>query len=161
MSLNSTNIAAPAVPADKLFSLEVQDVRLDTADALLVTLSVPEAIRPAFRFEPGQHLILRTVINGAEIRRPYSIFAAIQDGSLRIAIKRTSTGLFSNWAFDHLKPGTVIDALPPTSRFGVPLSTKRRHNYLAFSAVSGITPIFSIIKTTLNPQPQAQFTLLY
>src|SRR5260370_10213978 len=161
MSLNSTNIAAPAVPASKFFSLEVQDVRLDTADALLVTFSVPEAIRPAFRFEPGQHLILRTVINGAQIRRPYSICAAIQDGALRLAIKRASTGLFSNWAFDHLKPGMVIDALPPTGRFGLPLSTERRHNYLAFAAGSGITPIFSIIKSTLIAEPETQFTLFY
>jgi ring-1,2-phenylacetyl-CoA epoxidase subunit PaaE len=161
MSLNSTNIAAPAVPASKFFSLEVQDVRLDTADALLVTFSVPETIRPAFRFEPGQHLILRTVINGAQVRRPYSICAAIQDGALRIAIKRASTGLFSNWAFDHLKPGMVIDALPPTGHFGLPLSTERRHNYLAFAAGSGITPVFSIIKSTLIAEPETQFTLFY
>src|SRR5258708_27058052 len=159
MSLNSTNIAAPAVPASKFFSLEVQNVRLDTADALLVTFSVPEAIRPAFRFEPGQHLILRTVINGAQIRRPYSICAAIQDGALRIAIKRASTGLFSNWAFDHLKPGMVIAALPPTGRFGLPLSTERRPNYLAFATARRITTPFPIIKATLLPSPETQFTL--
>src|SRR5260221_11129898 len=102
MSLNSAHIEAPAVPANKFFSLEVQDVRLDTADALLVPFSVPEAIRPAFRFEPGQHLILRTVLNAAQIRRPHPICAALQDGALRIAINRTCTRPFSTCGFEHL-----------------------------------------------------------
>jgi ring-1,2-phenylacetyl-CoA epoxidase subunit PaaE len=161
MSLNSTNVPVPAVPANKFFSLEVQNVRLDTADALLVTFSVPEILRPAFDFEPGQHLILRTVINGTQVRRPYSICAAVQDESLRIAIKRSPTGLFSIWAFDHLKPGSVIDVLPPTGRFGLPLSSERRHDYVAFAAGSGITPVFSIIKSTLIAEPETQFTLFY
>ena len=157
MSLTSTNITAPATP--EFFSLEVRDVRLDTVDALLVTFSVPEG--PAFSFEPGQHLVLQTTIDGARIRRPYSICAAIQDEALRIAIKRTPTGLFSNWAFDHLKPGTIIDVLPPAGRFGLPLSSERHHNYVAFAAGSGITPIFSIIKSTLIAEPETQFTLFY
>jgi ring-1,2-phenylacetyl-CoA epoxidase subunit PaaE len=160
MSLNS-NVAPQAIPANNFFSLEVQDIRLDTADALLVTFSVPETLKPAFRFEPGQHLILRATINGTQVRRPYSICAAIQDDALRIAIKRAHTGLFSNWAFAHLKPGMVIDVQPPSGRFGLPLSNERRHNYVAFAAGSGITPIFSIIKSTLIAEPETQFTLFY
>lgn len=161
MSLNSTNIPIPAVPANKFFSLKVQNVCLDTADALLVTFSLPEVLRPAFRFEPGQHLILRTVISGTQVRRPYSICAAVQDEFLRVGIKRSPTGLFSIWAFEHLKPGSVIDVMPPTGRFGLPLSRERRHNYVAFAAGSGITPIFSIIKSTLIAEPETQFTLFY
>jgi ring-1,2-phenylacetyl-CoA epoxidase subunit PaaE len=161
MSLNSTNVAPTANPANRFFSLEVREVRLDTPDALLVTFSIPETLKPAFHFEPGQHVILRSTINGTEVRRPYSIWAAVQDEALRIAIKRSPSGLFSNWALDHLKPGMNLEVQPPTGRFGVPLSVEQPHNYIAFAAGSGITPIFSIIKSTLIAEPKTKFTLFY
>jgi ring-1,2-phenylacetyl-CoA epoxidase subunit PaaE len=148
-------------PGGIFFPLEVVDVCLDTADSVLVTFEVPDALKPKFSFGPGQHLILRAIINGTEARRPYSICSAIQDDALRIAIKRAPNGLFSNWAFTHLKPGTLIETMPPTGRFGVPLSANERHNYVAFAAGSGITPVFSIIKSTLIAEPESEFTLFY
>jgi ring-1,2-phenylacetyl-CoA epoxidase subunit PaaE len=161
MSLNSTNVASAISSANQFFPLEVENARLDTPDALLVTFLVPEIHGPVFRFQPGQHLVLRTVIGGTQVRRPYSICSAIQDDALRIAIKRAPTGLFSKWAFDYLKPGTVIDVMPPTGRFGLPLSAGQRHNYVAFAAGSGITPVFSIIKSTLMAEAETEFTLFY
>jgi ring-1,2-phenylacetyl-CoA epoxidase subunit PaaE len=161
MSLNPTNVATAVSPANVFFPLEVADVRSDTADSLLVTFGVPDVLRPKFSFGPGQHLILRAIINGTEARRPYSICSAIQDDALRIAIKRAPNGLFSNWAFTHLKPGAMIEVMPPTGRFGVPLSANERHNYVAFAAGSGITPVFSIIKSTLIAEPESEFTLFY
>ena len=161
MSLNSTTATASVSPGNRFFPLEIAELRTDTADALLVTFAVPEALKEVFCFEPGQHLILRTTIEGAEVRRPYSICAAVQDETLRVAIKRTPSGLFSNWAFNHLRTGTLIDVLPPSGRFGVPLSTSQRHHYIAFAAGSGITPVFSIIKSTLLAEPDSDFTLFY
>jgi len=161
MSLNSTKVAPAPSETSNFFPLEVADVHFDTADSLLVTFSVPCALKPKFSFEPGQHLILRATIDGTEVRRPYSICSAVQDGTLRIAIKRAQSGLFSHWAFTHLKPGAMVEAMPPSGRFGVPLSGADRHNYVAFAAGSGITPIFSIIKSTLIAEPESQFTLFY
>jgi ring-1,2-phenylacetyl-CoA epoxidase subunit PaaE len=161
MSLNSTKVATAVSPGTNFSLLEVADVRLDTADSLLVTFAVPDALRPKFAFGPGQHLILRAIINGTEVRRPYSICTAIQDDVLRIAIKRAPNGVFSNWAFTHLKPGALIEIMPPTGRFGVPLKANERHNYIAFAAGSGITPVFSIIKSTLIAEPESEFTLFY
>jgi ring-1,2-phenylacetyl-CoA epoxidase subunit PaaE len=161
MSLNSTKVAT-TVSAATIFSLlEVAELRLDTPDSLLVTFAVPDALKSKFSFEPGQHLILRANINGTEVRRPYSICSAVQDDALRIAIKRAPNGLFSNWAFTHLRPGTMIEIMPPSGRFGVPLTATERHNYVAFAAGSGITPIFSIIKSTLIAEPESEFTLFY
>jgi ring-1,2-phenylacetyl-CoA epoxidase subunit PaaE len=161
MSLNSTKVATAVSPGTNFSLLEVADVRLDTADSLLVTFAVPDALRPKFAFGPGQHLILRAIINGTEVRRPYSICTAIQDDVLRIAIKRAPNGVFSDWAFTHLKPGALIEIMPPTGRFGVPLKANERHNYIAFAAGSGITPVFSIIKSTLIAEPESEFTLFY
>jgi hypothetical protein len=103
---------APAVSeTSNFFPLEVADVHFDTADSLLVTFAVPDALKLRFSFEPGQHLILRTTIDGTEVRRPYSICSAVQDDTLRIAIKRAQRGLFSNWAFTHLKQAWIF--FPP------------------------------------------------
>jgi ring-1,2-phenylacetyl-CoA epoxidase subunit PaaE len=161
MSLNPMKVAPAVSETSNFFPLEVADVHFDTADSLLVTFAVPDALKLRFSFEPGQHLILRTTIDGTEVRRPYSICSAVQDDTLRIAIKRAQRGLFSNWAFTHLKPGATVEVMPPSGRFGVPLSGTDRHNYVAFAAGSGITPIFSIIKSTLIAEPASQFTLFY
>ena len=161
MSLNPAKVTPACSATGNFFPLEVANVHFDTADSLLVTFAVPDALKPKFSFAPGQHLILRAIIDGTEVRRPYSICSAIQDNTLRIAIKRAQIGLFSNWAFTHLKPGATVEAMPPTGRFGVPLSATERHNYIAFAAGSGITPIFSIIKSTLIAEPESQFTLFY
>ncbi|HEX6565227.1 MAG TPA: 2Fe-2S iron-sulfur cluster-binding protein [Chthoniobacterales bacterium] len=161
MSLNPTKVAPAGSATSNFFPLEVADVHFDTADSLLVRFSVPDTLKSEFSFEPGQHLILRATIGGTDVRRPYSICSAIQDGTLCIAIKRAQSGLFSNWAFTHLKPGAIVQVMPPSGRFGVPLSRTERHNYVAFAAGSGITPIFSIIKSTLIAEPESQFTLFY
>jgi ring-1,2-phenylacetyl-CoA epoxidase subunit PaaE len=160
MSLITTSAAeTQGTSANQFFPLAVNDVRLETAEALLVTFDLPEALKAIFRFEPGQYLAVRTNIAGAEVRRSYSICAAVQDGLLRIAIKRASCGLFSNWAFAHLRSGTVLEVMPPAGRFGRSLSPNR--SFIAFAAGSGITPVYSVIKSLLQGDPEARFTLFY
>lgn len=78
-----------------------------------------------------------------------------------MAIKRTQGGLFSSWANDTIKPGVMLDVMPPMGHFNVPLDAANHKHYLAFAAGSGITPILSIIKTTLAAEPHSRFTLFY
>jgi len=145
----------------KFYSLTVSHVKQETRDAIAVQLAVPSALRETFHFTQGQHLTLRTRINGEDLRRSYSICSAVQDGDLRIAIKRTPGGAFSTWANDTLKPGVAIDVMPPMGHFNVPLSADNQKAYLGFAAGSGITPMLSIVKTTLAAEPHSSFTLVY
>jgi len=148
----------------KFHPLSVAQVVAETRDAILVSFEVPAHLRDTFRYRPGQHLTLRTDIDGEDVRRSYSVCAAVQDEHLRIAIKRIHGGLFSNWANDHLKPGMRLDVMPPMGNFGAahtPGAGRPSHHYLAFAAGSGITPVLSIIKTTLLSEPDSQFTLFY
>ena len=142
-------------------TLTVSKVKHETRDAIAVTFDVPPALADTFRYRQGQHLTLRARIEGEEVRRSYSICSAVQDGRLRVAIKRVSGGLFSNWALDSLKPGVTLEAMPPEGRFNLPLEPESRRHYLAFAAGSGITPILSIVKTTLLAEPHSRFTILY
>lgn len=145
----------------KFHPLTIAQVRNETRDTIAVTFAVPAELRDSFRFLPGQHLTLRARIGEEDVRRSYSICSAVQDGALRVAIKRSHGGLFSCWANDTLQPGHTLDVMPPMGHFNVPLDAGHRKHYLAFAAGSGITPILSIIKTTLATEPHSRFTLVY
>jgi ring-1,2-phenylacetyl-CoA epoxidase subunit PaaE len=139
--------------------LTVTGVRPTIRDAVVVTLAPPEGAD--FSFTQGQYLTFRRSFDGHEIRRSYSICAGVDDGVLQVGIKRVGGGAFSEWANDGLKPGDVIEAMPPMGRFFVPLAPDQARHYLAFAGGSGITPVLSILRTTLAREPKARFTLVY
>jgi ring-1,2-phenylacetyl-CoA epoxidase subunit PaaE len=78
-----------------------------------------------------------------------------------VAIKHVPGGLFSGFANRELHAGDVIDVLTPEGRFHTPLDPNHAKHYAAFAAGSGITPVLSLIKTTLAREPRSRFTLLY
>lgn len=141
--------------------LRVASCRNETRDAVVVTFDVPDELRDRFHFLQGQHLTLRVVVNGQELRRSYSICSAPFENTLRIAIKRVPGGLFSAWAYENLKPGRMIDCMEPAGHFHVPLEPAAARHHLAFAAGSGITPVLSIVKTTLAAEPRSHMTLVY
>lgn len=145
----------------RFHALNVRDVRKETRDAVVVELEVPEYLRDAFAFKHGQYLTLRTTIDGNQERRSYSICSSPLSGSLRVAIKRVDDGLFSSWAHATLAPGMQLEAAPPEGRFFLPLDADNRRHYLAFAAGSGITPVLSLIETTLAVESRSRFTLVY
>ena len=145
----------------KFYPLTVAQVRNETRDTIAVTFAVPAELASSFAYQQGQHLTLRAQIGDEDVRRSYSICSAVQEGLLRVAIKRTHGGLFSSWANEHLKAGMTLDVMPPMGHFNVPLDATSARHYLAFAAGSGITPILSIIKTTLLAEPNSRFSLFY
>ena len=141
--------------------LAVASVKATTRDSVAITFAVPEHLQNKFAYVQGQYLTLRTVIDGQEVRRSYSICSAVQDKQLRIAIKKVAGGAFSNWAAAHLLPGSSIDVMPPQGHFHIPLEPSAGRRILAFAAGSGITPMLSIIKTMLLAEPLTRVTLVY
>ena len=142
-------------------SLTIKDIRQETADCVSISFDIPEELEEHYQFRHGQNLTLRLKLNGEEVRRSYSICSSPFDNELRIAIKKVEQGRFSSHANQQLKKGDVIEVLPPTGKFYTDLDTSNKKKYLAFAAGSGITPILSIIKTTLATEPNSEFTLVY
>ena len=146
-------------------SLTISDVRRETADAISVRFAVPSELRAAYRFTQGQFVTLRTNIEGEEIRRSYSVCCAVsdyaRDGELRVGIKAIDGGRFSGFANRRLHPGMAIDVMTPDGRFFTALDATQARHYAAFAGGSGITPVLSIIKTTLETEPRSSFTLIY
>lgn len=141
--------------------LTVTDIRRETRDSVVVSLAVPEALAEEFRFIQGQYLTFRAVIDGEEVRRSYSICAGAHEPVLRVGIKKVAGGVFSTWANEVLKPGQQLEAMPPLGNFFVPLDAANRHHYAGFAAGSGITPLLSIMKTTMVQEPLSRFSLFY
>src|SRR5690606_27573326 len=83
------------------------------------------------------------------------------DRQLRVAIKRLNDGAFSTWANSELKPGDVLEVMPPDGHFTVGFDPAQSRHYAAFAVGSGITPILSLIKSALDTEPQSSFTLFY
>jgi ring-1,2-phenylacetyl-CoA epoxidase subunit PaaE len=145
----------------KFHPLQVASVTRETRDAVALTFAVPPGLSDAFRFVQGQHVTLRAAIDGEDLRRSYSICSAVQDATLRIAVKKAPGGAFSTWVNDHVHAGQTIEVMPPMGHFNVALHPQHRKHYLGFAAGSGITPLLSIIKTTLAAEPYSRFTLFY
>lgn len=152
--------------------LQVRDLRRETADTVSISFDVPESEREAFRFIQGQHLTLKTRIKGEEVRRSYSICTGVGENDLRVAVKKVEDGVFSTWVNDwdnelstwgdeQLRVGYLLDVMTPQGHFFTKLSEKNENLYVAFVAGSGITPVMSILRTTLKQEPRSRFILFY
>lgn len=141
--------------------LRVAEVEQLTDDAVAITFAVPDRLREDYVFEPGQHLTLRTEVDGVDVRRNYSICAPAPSGRLRIAVKRLAGGVFSGHATTMLRTGDVVEVMTPTGRFVADLDPERPRHYCAVAAGSGITPVLSIVASVLEVEPESTVTLLY
>src|SRR5580765_1980834 len=141
--------------------LHVREVLPDTAEAVVVAFDVPPELREVFSFTQGQYLTLRKDIEGADLRRSYSICAGVDDGELRVGVRKVNGGVFSNWINAYLKPGDTINVMAPQGRFFVDLDPAARRHHVGIACASGVTPILSTMKTVLAREPKSRFTLIY
>lgn len=141
--------------------LRVSAVERLTDDAIAVEFEVPPELADDYRFMHGQHVSLRSLEAGDDIRRSYSICSSPASGRMRVAVKRLSGGVFSAYAHDHLKAGDIIEVVTPIGRFNTPLDPTQTRSYAMIAAGSGITPILSILTTILEVEPLSGVTLIY
>jgi ring-1,2-phenylacetyl-CoA epoxidase subunit PaaE len=149
-----------ATEAPTFTPLRVTSVVNDPHDCVLVTFDTSEH-PDRFRFTHGQHLNLRRVFDGVEVRRSYSICSPAPDGPLRIAIRQVPGGVFSTWATRELRPGDLVEVTAPTGHFTHDIDPTCARRYTMLAAGSGITPIYSMMATILEREPASRVTLLY
>ncbi len=142
-------------------NLTIADVRRETADAVSIAFDVPPELADAYRYQPGQYLVVRTEHDGEELRRNYSICSGLDEGELRIAVKRVPDGRFSTLANERLQPGMQLDVMTPGGRFTTVMDANSANTYVAFAAGSGITPIMALAHSLLAREPGSTFTLFY
>ena len=140
--------------------LTIKSIQPQTEQAICIAFDLAPEQLDAFQYQPGQHLTIRHLSDDGELRRCYSICSDTQE-DMSIAIKKIDQGQFSTWANDHLKAGDVLEVMPPQGVFFQKAAKAGGQHYLGFTAGSGITPILSIVKSVLNRQSEATFTLVY
>jgi ring-1,2-phenylacetyl-CoA epoxidase subunit PaaE len=147
--------------AAQFHTLTVGSVATLTDDSVIVTFDVPDELAESYRFTPGQHVIVRADIDGEDVRRSYSICSSAASEELRVAVRQIDGGAFSTYANTRLAAGDTLSVTPPTGEFVLAPDPSNSMHYLAIAAGSGITPIMSMIATTLEEEPDSVFTLLF
>src|SRR4051812_25097756 len=141
--------------------LRIKQIKKETPDCVSIVFDIPEELQQIFFYRHGQHLTMRTFINGEEIRRSYSLCSSPFDKEWRVAVKKSEGGLFSTFANEKLKQGDTLEVMPPLGHFYTEVDPSQKKSYIAFAAGSGITPVLSIVKTVLSTEPESDFTLTY
>jgi ring-1,2-phenylacetyl-CoA epoxidase subunit PaaE len=142
-------------------ALKVARIVPETAEANSIRFEIPPELHDNFAFKAGQHLTLRAIINGEEVRRNYSLCTAPAERDWMVTVKRIGGGLFSNWVGDHLKAGDTLEVMVPHGSFTTDFDRSNHRHLVAIAGGSGITPVISLIKTLLQEEPESRFTLLY
>src|SRR5688572_22514851 len=122
--------------AEHFYKLRVAEIVPETEDANSVRFELPEGLKEIFRFRAGQHLSVRAVIGGEEVRRNYSLCVAPDEGQLKVTVKRIAGGVFSNWVGDNLKVGDTLDVMTPHGSFTVDFDSTNKRRYVAFAGGS-------------------------
>ncbi len=143
------------------YPLAVDTVEALTDDAVALTFDVPDDLADEFHYLPGQHVTVKAIIDGEDVRRSYSICANANDGRLRVGIKRLHGGVFSTYATTSIQPGDVLEVMPPIGEFTIAPDPATPRHYGAVAAGSGITPVLSLISTVLESEPGSTFTLIF
>lgn len=143
------------------YSLNVKEVRKETADTVSIAFDIPENIKEAFSYHAGQYITLLLTINGENLRRPYSFSSAPHENDYRIAVKRVEGGRASTYLTQDLTAGTAMEVLAPAGKFLLTPNSANKKNYVGFAAGSGITPLISMLKTVLHSEPESVFYLFY
>ncbi len=142
--------------------LVISRIRPEAAGSVAISFVIPPALGEIFAFRPGQFLTLKATIDGEALRRSYSICSSTQrfasTREIEIGIKPVEGGVFSNWA-TRLQSGDTLEVMPPDGRF-TPRLTGGVHR-VGWAAGSGITPLLSIMASSLAGEADSSFTLVY
>jgi len=146
----------------KFHSLRIAELNPDADDAVAIALDVPQELRSEYVGLPGQHIVLRTELDGSEARRTYSLTTVPGEFPLRIVARVHENGRMSRHLADDLRVGDQMDVLPPNGSLTPrSLQTGTGRTYVGFASGCGITPVLSIVKATLQAHPANRFILFY
>ena len=141
--------------------LTIKEIKRETSKAISITFNIPENLKSTFVFKAGQYITLKTVIDGNEVRRDYSLCSSPKSGEIKVAVKEVKNGTFSAYANNTLQVGDALEVAPPKGRFVFEPNDSKTKNIAAFAAGSGVTPILSIIKCALEEEVYSKVILVF
>ena len=146
----------------KTYPLKIKKKIKSANNACTLILSPKKKDESVFLYQPAQFLSFHLDIKGESIVRSYSLSGTPLLGEpLITSIKKVEGGRGSNYLVDEVQENEWIESTKPLGRFfKAPPSLKPRH-YFIVAGGSGITPLFSVIKTVLLSDSENTVTLIY
>jgi len=141
--------------------LLIKEIKKETSSAVSVAFEIPKNLKSEFKFVPGQYITIQKELGGEVLRRAYSICSSVKSNELRVAIKEVEHGNFSVYANKDLKVKDSLEITIPEGKFVLNVKGDDKKKYMAFVAGSGITPVFSMIKSVLEIERESEFVLVY
>jgi len=145
----------------QFYTLPIKAIIPETHDTSTVVFHLPAGLAEKFTYTQGQYLTLKFEIAGKEERRAYSMSSSPLEEDIAVTVKKVKDGKVSTYIHERLTAGDTIEVMPPQGRFFTPLAVEAKKTYYLIGAGSGITPLMSIIKTTLEQEPKSVINLLY
>ena len=140
--------------------LKIKEITRETSEAVSISFDIPADLVTDFAYKSGQYLTLKAKINDEEVRRSYSLCSAPSENSWTVAVKAIEHGKFSNFANESLKVGDILEVMNPMGTFVLPEDLNDKH-FVFYAVGSGVTPVFSMLKTALVESETATVTLFY
>jgi ring-1,2-phenylacetyl-CoA epoxidase subunit PaaE len=142
--------------------LKVTNIIRETEDATTVAFAIPPDLESTYKYKHGQYITLRFAFDGKDERRTYSMCSSpVTDDFLAVTVKKVPNGQVSPYVNEHLQIGDLVDVMPPLGNFTIDLDPSNQRTFILFAGGSGITPIFSILKTILAVESQSKVILIY
>jgi ring-1,2-phenylacetyl-CoA epoxidase subunit PaaE len=145
----------------KLHTVRVKNVSREAPDCVSISFDIPSALKNQFSYTAGQHVVVRKMLGGEDIRRTYSFCTAPSESQFKIAVRHVDGGVFSSFANKDLKAGDELDISAPLGDFSLKTDPAHANTYVGFAAGSGITPILAMVRDVLIREPNSQFLLYY
>jgi len=136
----------------------------ETSDAVSLVLEIPPAVASQFNYKAGQFVTFFLNIKGEQLNRSYSLSTSpLTDKEFKVTIKKVHGGRASTHLCEVVKEGDTLMTAPPAGLFfrPPPPEAAKGVHYFLIAAGSGITPVFSIMKTVLTASPSNHVTLVY
>lgn len=144
----------------KYYFLKVKEIEKETEEASTIHFWHP--LNEVVAYRPGQFITLLLPFEDKKVRRSYSMSSSpYTDVSLAITIKRVPGGFASNYLLDTIKEGDVLEAMEPAGNFFPKQEDDQTRQVVFIGAGSGITPLFSMIKSILMVEQESEVFLLF
>ncbi len=146
----------------EFYRVKVKKIKQETPSSVTIFLDIPENLKNVFEYKPGQFLDVKVNINGDIQKRAYSISTSPHiDSELAITVKEVEEGYVSRYLVRELNEGDWLEVSKPLGKFTFNVEPGHNHLYVMFAAGSGITPIFSQLKSILVVELKSKVFLVY
>ncbi|MDI9355699.1 MAG: ferredoxin--NADP reductase [Chitinophagaceae bacterium] len=139
-------------------TLKIKEIHSLTKDTIAIIFEDIHKLT----YKPGQYITFLLEKRGKKYKRAYSLSSSpFLKEFPSVAIKKIPNGVMTEFIHKTLRAGDTLQIIPPLGNFTVTCSPKNKRHLLFFAGGSGITPLFSMVKSIIHQEPQSKILLVY